>query len=72
MHKLTESIAVTSKSSANSGIFSNILGKIKDYLSPYIAPVAAGFLASRGMPGMAAGLMYGAGYESKVGAGYGK
>jgi hypothetical protein len=64
MHAMSSTVAVTTKTGTSGWeIAKNVLGKIVDYAKPFIAPIAAGIAASRGMPMLASGIMYGAGYR---------
>lgn len=57
-----EAAIVKSNDSASPGFFSAMAAKVIKYAGPFVAPLAASFAASRGMPNLAAGIMYGAGY----------
>ena len=59
---MSKELAVTTKTGTSGwGFAKNVLSKIWDYASPFVAPLAAGFAASKGMPIVSGAIMYGAG-----------
>lgn len=69
-HSISKEAAIVSVNVSDSpGFFSSMAAKVMKYAKPYIAPLAASLAASRGMPNLAAGIMYGAGYGNNSSSG---